>query len=141
MTDEPTTASACQPNMRSAARGDDAQARRLRQRRRIRRPRSRAGAAALAPLLDEVEPVDPPADLWARIALRTGGAADTGNVVVLRRRVSLWRAATGGMTALAASLALVLLQQPQRAAAADCRGPGRARRGADGGDARRTASK
>ena len=65
-----------------------------------------------APLFDEVEPVDPPADLWARIALRTGGAADTGNVVVLRRRVNLWRAATGGMTALAASLALVLLQQP-----------------------------
>lgn len=71
----------------------------------------------LAPLANEVEAVEPPASLWARIdhAVATGAddnIASNDNVVALRRRVSSWRAATVGMTALAASLGLVLLQQP-----------------------------
>lgn len=66
------------------------------------------------PLLDEVEPVAPPAGLWRRIEGRV--AAEPGaNVVVLKRRVGLWRGATAGMTALAASLALALLLQPRSA--------------------------
>jgi len=52
--------------------------------------------------------------LWRRIEGRV--AAEPGaNVVVLKRRVGLWRGATAGMTALAASLALVLLLQPRSA--------------------------
>jgi anti-sigma-K factor RskA len=65
----------------------------------------------LAPLAD-AEPLDPPAGLWPRIdaaiAPRSGG-----NVMQLRRKVTIWQAATAGMTALAASLGLVLLQQPR----------------------------
>ena len=64
----------------------------------------------LAPLLDEIAPVDPPARLWAAIERRLPG--DKSNVIVLRRKVSAWRAATAAVTALAASLALVLLTRP-----------------------------
>ena len=66
------------------------------------------------PLLDEVEPVAPPAGLWRRIEGRVAGEPGA-NVIVLKRRVGLWRGATAGMTALAASLALVLLLQPRSA--------------------------
>jgi anti-sigma-K factor RskA len=65
----------------------------------------------LAPLLDEVVEVRPPVGLWSRVEAATGGGAD--NVVVLRRSVTRWRAAAAGMTALAASLGFVLLQQPR----------------------------
>lgn len=72
----------------------------------------------LAPLHDEVEAVPPPEDLWRRIQVAAGIrplAAD--NVVILRRRLVAWRAAAGGMTALAASLAVILLFQPRQAVA------------------------
>ena len=70
----------------------------------------------LAPLLDEVEAATPPGSLWDRIE---GAVADEHrgpNVIVLRRRVGLWQAATAGMTALAATLAIVLVSQPNPSA-------------------------
>lgn len=67
----------------------------------------------LAPLLDEVDEVSPPHELWSRIATATGDGPD--NVVTLRRSAARWRAAAAGMTALAASLGLLLLQQPRSA--------------------------
>jgi anti-sigma-K factor RskA len=62
--------------------------------------------------LGDIEAVEPPAELWRRIDQATGAAND--NVATLRRRIWTWRAATGGMTALAASLGLLLLQQPRQ---------------------------
>ena len=64
--------------------------------------------ARLTPLLEEVEPLEPPNRLWTAIDAATGGAPD--NVVALKRRVTLWQGVSAGMTALAASLAVVLLQ-------------------------------
>jgi len=70
----------------------------------------------LAPLAAEVEAVDPPGALWSRIDSAVGPAEHGGPTVVrLERRVSLWRGATAGMTALAATLAGVLLIQPRAA--------------------------
>jgi anti-sigma-K factor RskA len=71
----------------------------------------------LAPLGAEIEAVEPPPTLWPRIseALAGGSAARGANVVVLRRRLNLWRGAAAAMTALAASLAGVLILQPRPA--------------------------
>jgi len=69
----------------------------------------------LAPLAVEVEPAEPPAELWDAIERATAGpsaGASGSNVVMLRRRLNRWRGATAGMTALAASLAGVLLLRP-----------------------------
>lgn len=73
----------------------------------------------LSPLLDEVEPAIPPAALWPSIERRIGARpgpdalADPGsNVVELRRRVGVWRGIAAGATALAASLAVVLVTRP-----------------------------
>ena len=72
----------------------------------------------LAPLLDDVQPVSPPARLWSNIDRHLGGlATPSSNVVVLHRRVNLWRGIAAGATALAASLAIVLVSQPQLAVA------------------------
>lgn len=62
----------------------------------------------LAPLLDEVQEVDPPADGWAAIERRIGAPAGNGNVIQLRRRVHQWRGIATAMSALAACLAIVL---------------------------------
>lgn len=69
--------------------------------------------ARLSPMLDEVEPAAPPERLWRMIEAATGGVGD--NVVALRRRVNLWRGVSAGMTALAATLAVVLLQPTPQA--------------------------
>ena len=69
--------------------------------------------ARLSPLLEEVEPADPPRRLWPAIEAATSGGGD--NVVALKRRVNLWRGISAGMTALAASLAVVLLQPTPQA--------------------------
>ena len=69
--------------------------------------------ARLSPLLEEVEAAQPPRRLWPAIAAATGGATD--NVVALKRRVNVWRGISVGMTALAASLAVVLLQPTPQA--------------------------
>lgn len=67
-----------------------------------------------APLHQETAEVTPPASVWDRIADRiTGPGAANDNVAGLRRRLFIWRAAAGGMSALAASLAIILLWQPQ----------------------------
>lgn len=68
----------------------------------------------LAPLLDEVDERTPPDRLWQAIEQRTG-ARD--NVVQLRRKVSAWRGIAAGASALAASLALVMVARPPPAEA------------------------
>jgi anti-sigma-K factor RskA len=66
----------------------------------------------LAPLVGDVESVDPPGSVWSRIASAIDAPAAGSNVIQLRRRVNAWRGATAGMTALAAALAGVLVLQP-----------------------------
>lgn len=65
----------------------------------------------LAALFDEVEPVAAPTALWPRIEDALGAVSGGSNVVTLRRRVNVWRGMTGAMTALAASLALVVINR------------------------------
>ncbi|NUR44908.1 MAG: anti-sigma factor [Sphingomonas sp.] len=66
----------------------------------------------LAPLADELGSVAPPEGLWSRIEARIGNAGPANdNVAILQQRVKRWRAIGGGMTAIAASLALVLVWQ------------------------------
>jgi anti-sigma-K factor RskA len=62
-----------------------------------------------APMLDSIPAEQPRADLWDRIAERL--QTKESNVVSIdpmRRRAKMWRAYSVGVTALAASLALVL---------------------------------
>lgn len=67
----------------------------------------------LAPLDEETADVAPPAGLWDSIeAVVDGPTASNNDVAVLRRKLNLWRATTGGMTALAASLLLFLAFEP-----------------------------
>lgn len=65
----------------------------------------------LAPMLDDVAPVTPPPGALAGIERRIESAVPTANdnVVMLRRRLGRWRAFAGGASALAASLALILV--------------------------------
>ena len=66
-----------------------------------------------APLLDEVEAVAPPARVLAAIEQRLGDREEPAdNVVYLRRRVNLWRGFAVGASAIAASLAMVLVLRP-----------------------------
>jgi anti-sigma-K factor RskA len=67
----------------------------------------------LAPLHSEIDEIDPPADLWDRVdaAIRLAGAAND-NERTLHHAVTVWRSATAVMTAVAASLAMVLILQP-----------------------------
>lgn len=76
--------------------------------------RRRVGAwtGRLAPLLDEAEQQAPPAELWSRIERRIA-APTASNVIVLRRKLSLWRGYAAAATALAASLALFLVTRPE----------------------------
>ncbi|MBV9929664.1 MAG: anti-sigma factor [Alphaproteobacteria bacterium] len=66
--------------------------------------------ARLAPMLDEVHETAPPDRVWSRIEARI--APPPSNVVQLRRRVNLWRGYSLAATAIAASLALVLVTRP-----------------------------
>jgi anti-sigma-K factor RskA len=66
--------------------------------------------ARLAPLAETSQPVRPPAHVLDRIMARIGGSV--GNVVKLRRQVSVWRGVSAIATALAAALALFLVIQP-----------------------------
>jgi anti-sigma-K factor RskA len=70
----------------------------------------------LAPLADEVDEVAPPDALWERIDSSLGkqGAAANDNVGALKRRLTVWRSATGAMAALAACLALLLAFEPRQ---------------------------
>ncbi|WP_294013211.1 anti-sigma factor [Sphingomonas sp.] len=68
----------------------------------------------LAPLLDEVDPVSAPPRVLAAIEQRLGNRdRSADNVLYLRRRVNVWRGFAVGASALAASLALVLVMPPQ----------------------------
>ena len=71
----------------------------------------------LAGLHDEVEDVPPPPALWKRIhaAIERGPAAND-NLLGLRKKLTMWRSAAAGMTAVAAALATVLLVQPRETA-------------------------
>lgn len=72
----------------------------------------------MAPLHEEIDPVVPPSSAWERIAHSIGGApAANDNVVSLKRSLHAWRWATAGTTAIAASLALMLILQPWQAPA------------------------
>ncbi len=63
-----------------------------------------------APLLEEVEPVEPGPQVWPSIERRLGApAAANDNVQSIRRKLSLWRGIAVGASALAASLAVVVL--------------------------------
>ncbi|HYW17491.1 MAG TPA: anti-sigma factor [Allosphingosinicella sp.] len=72
----------------------------------------------LAPLLEEVDSISPPPDLWTRIENAIGpriialAPEVSSNIHVLRRRVNLWRGYSAVATALAASLALFLVTRP-----------------------------
>jgi anti-sigma-K factor RskA len=70
----------------------------------------------LAPLAEEVDTVEPPQAMWSRITAATDPRGSESNVVMLRRRANIWRGATAAMTAIAASLAGVLILQPEPAA-------------------------
>lgn len=65
-----------------------------------------------APLFDDVGLVAAPDAMWPRIEQTLGTGSGESNVVVLRRKVNVWRGLTGAMTALAASLALVVVNRP-----------------------------
>jgi anti-sigma-K factor RskA len=65
--------------------------------------------ARLSPLLDDVEPVAPPASAWTAIERGIGIEPANDNVVDLRRSMERWRRIAAGMTAVAASLLLVIL--------------------------------
>lgn len=73
----------------------------------------------LAPLADEIAPVVPSPELWSRIERSLGAASQPerpsagGNVVELRRKLTVSRLWAAGATALAASLALVLATRPE----------------------------
>ena len=68
----------------------------------------------LAPLDSETLAVPPPPGLWERLEAAVGERfAANDNVIFLRRRLRVWRSATGAMTALAASLALFLVFGPR----------------------------
>ncbi len=67
----------------------------------------------LAPLLDEIAPAAPRDEVWRAVEARLGAEEPAGgNVRYLRRRVNVWRGAAAGASALAASLALVLVTRP-----------------------------
>jgi anti-sigma-K factor RskA len=63
----------------------------------------------LAPMLDEIQPVQPPPAAWAGIRQRLGDPAANDNVSQLRRRVHQWRGVAAAMSAMAACLAIVLV--------------------------------
>lgn len=84
-----------------------------------------AWQARLAPLARTLDPVAPPADLWARIDAATRPA----EIVPLFRRLELWRGLAAASMALAAALAIVLVSRspgppPIVAALAPISGPG-----------------
>jgi len=69
----------------------------------------------LAPLFDEVPAAEPAHDMWARIerAIPVLPAGDE-NVVQIGRSLRRWRSFAGGMTAIAASLAVLVGYQAMR---------------------------
>ncbi|WP_118857517.1 anti-sigma factor [Sphingomonas mesophila] len=75
--------------------------------------------ARFAPLLDNVADKVPEPAIWQSIeaAIEPARGAANDDQPDLRRRLARWRMASGGLGALAAALALVLLTRPQPQAA------------------------
>lgn len=71
-------------------------------------------AGRLAPLLDAVEPVAPPASAWPAIERELDRTEANGSVISLTRRLHRWRGIAAGMTALAASLAVFVAVRPSQ---------------------------
>lgn len=67
----------------------------------------------LAPLFGEVAAVEPPVRAWAAIERRIGDPAPNASVVALNRRLNRWRAFAVATSAIAASLAIVMVGRPQ----------------------------
>ena len=67
-------------------------------------------AGRLAPLLSEVAEVQPPSGAWNGIDAALPAPVNSSNVVQLNRRLTLWRSVAGVMTALAASLAILVMR-------------------------------
>ena len=67
----------------------------------------------LAPFHVESESVQPPADVWDRLDAKLAPSPANDNQAAFRRQLFVWRALAGGMTAIAASLALVLVFEPR----------------------------
>ena len=64
----------------------------------------------LAPLLADVAPVEPPQGLWQAIERRLGARPSANdNVAAVRRRLNVWRGIAAGASAIAASLAVILV--------------------------------
>lgn len=76
------------------------------------RAEASAWTARLSALFDEVQGLEPPATLWARIERDLGPSAANDNAVALERQMRMWRGVTAMMTALAACFALLLLFRP-----------------------------
>ncbi len=71
-------------------------------------------AGHFAALLEEIEPVVPPARVLSAVEDRIGGAQQgSANVYQLRRRLNIWRGFAAGASAIAASLAIVLVTRPE----------------------------
>lgn len=68
----------------------------------------------LMPLADCASPVTPPPGLWERIETTTAAPATTSSVVPLGwpRRLRMWQASTSVALAIAASLAIFVVQRP-----------------------------
>ena len=68
----------------------------------------------LAPLISEADAIEPPPGLWDRIETQlVPQRAANDNAVSLQRRLFIWKSFAGGMTAIAACLALLLAFEPR----------------------------
>lgn len=67
----------------------------------------------LAPLHADCEAIEPPGDLWDKLEAKLGQNAANDNEATFRRRLIVWKTIAGGMTAIAASLALLLMIEPR----------------------------
>lgn len=74
-----------------------------------------AWEARLAPLIDQVAPVEPPAGVWRRIAMQLGVDPTAARRPRLTEGVGFWRAVAAVTSAVAAAclVALVTLPRPQ----------------------------
>lgn len=67
----------------------------------------------LGQLHAENEEIAPPGDLWGRIEGKLGRQAPANdNGAIIHRRLLFWKSIAGGMAAIAASLALILVFEP-----------------------------
>lgn len=81
----------------------------------------------LAPLFDEIAPVEPGSDLWQRIERALGEVGAGADILAMRRTIRRWQGATALAAAASIALALVavppLLREPTPAPAAQTQEP------------------